>query len=121
MKKKILIVEDEVILGEMYKDKFEQAGLDVVLVESAEKALEITPKVKPDLILLDILLPKENGIYFLNEIKNRPEFSNIPIIAFSNYDDLDTKKEAYKLGVKEYLIKTAYTPQEIIEKVKEYL
>ena len=119
--KKILIVEDEIILGEMYKDKFEQAGLDVVLVESAEKALEITPKVKPDLILLDILLPKENGIYFLNEIKNRPEFSNIPIIAFSNYDDVDTKKEAYKLGVKEYLIKTAYTPQEIIEKVKNYL
>jgi DNA-binding response OmpR family regulator len=119
--KKILIVEDEKMLGEMYQDKFKQAGFNAILVNSTEEALMVVPKEKPDLILLDILLPRENGISFLTRLKEKVELASIPIIAFSNYDDPETKKEAYKLGVKEYLIKTAYTPQEIVEKVKNYL
>ena len=119
--KKILIVEDEKILGEMYRDKFIQAGLDVVWAGSAEEGLEYLSKDKPDLILLDILLPRDNGINFLNKLRKEKKFDHIPIIAFSNYDDPATKKEALLLGVKEYLIKTDYTPQGIIEKVKKYL
>lgn len=119
--KKILIVEDEKILGEMYRDKFIQAGLDVVWTGSAEEGLEYLSKDKPDLILLDILLPRDNGINFLNKLRKEKKFDHIPIIAFSNYDDPATKKEALLLGVKEYLIKTDYTPQGIIEKVKKYL
>lgn len=119
--KKILIVEDEKILGEMYRDKFSQAGFEVVWAGSAEEGLRYLSKEKPDLILLDILLPRENGVAFLTKIKEKKNLSSIPVLAFSNYDDPTTKKEALRLGAKEYLIKTDYTPQGIIEKVKSYL
>jgi DNA-binding NarL/FixJ family response regulator len=71
--------------------------------------------------LLDILLPKENGITFLKKIKEIRGVSEIPIVAFSNYDEPKTKKEAFALGVKAYLIKTQYTPKEILEEIKKFL
>ena len=119
--KKILLVEDEKILGEMYKAKFIQAGFEVIWVFESKEALDSAKKEKPDLIVLDILLPKENGITFLNWLRKEPEISQMPVVAFSNYDDPETKKEAFELGVKDYLIKTNYTPQEIVDKVKSYL
>jgi DNA-binding response OmpR family regulator len=124
MVKKILIIEDEKILAEMYRDKFTQVGFKVILAYSAEEALKILgkeKKEKPDLILLDILLPRENGITFLKKIKKDSKISSIPVIAFSNYDDPDTKNQAFQLGVKDYLIKTSYTPNEIVAKVKQLL
>ena len=119
--KKILIVEDEAILAEMYQDKFTQAGYEVSLAFNSEEGLALAKKERPDLILLDILLPKENGIQFLNWLRKDPEISSMPVVAFSNYDDPETKKEAFQLGVKDYLIKTNYTPQQIVEKIKSYL
>ena len=82
---------------------------------------KILKEEKPDLIILDILLPRENGVYFLTKSKKHPEITKIPVVVFSNYDDPKTKKECFELGAKEYLIKTDYTPQQIIEKIKEYL
>lgn len=87
----------------------------------SREGLEIAKKERPDLIILDILLPRENGIVFLNWLRKDAKISSIPVVAFSNYDDPATKREAAKLGVKEYLLKTNYTPQEIVEKIKEYL
>lgn len=118
---KILLVEDEKILAEMYKDKFEADGIKTLLAFSAKEALEALEKERPDLILLDILLPRENGISFLKTLRQTKKDLNIPIIAFSNYDDPATKEEAFALGAKEYLIKTEYTPQQIVEKIKRYL
>lgn len=118
---KILIIEDEKILAEMYKDKFSRAGFEVFLAFDSKEGLEITKKEKPDLILLDILLPQEDGIVFLNWLKNEPEIASIPVVAFSNYDEPKTKKEAFELGVKEYLIKSNYTPEEVVQKIKNYL
>jgi len=119
--KKILIIEDEKVLAEMYRDKFTRAGFEVILAFDSEEGIILAKKEKPDLIVLDILLPKENGITFLTWLRKEPEISSIPVVAFSNYDDPETKRQAVKLGVKDYLIKTNYTPQEIINKVKNYL
>lgn len=121
MNQKILIIEDEKALGEMYRDKFIQSGFKVDWSQTAEEGIEKVKKFKPDLILLDILLPRANGIGFMGWLKKDPDFSTIPVIAFSNFDEPETKKEALKLGVKDYLIKTSYTPQEIIDKIKKYL
>lgn len=121
MAKKILIVEDEKILSEMYTEKFRQAGFSVIFAPEAEEGLEIAKKEKPDLIILDILLPKGDGISFLQKIKEEPGLSMTPVVVFSNFDDPATKKAAFRLGVKDYLIKTNYTPREIIEKVKAIL
>lgn len=120
MPKKILIVEDEKILGEMYRDKFIQAGFEVLWVSSAEEGIKAVPEMVPDLILLDMLLPRANGIGFMGWLKKEKDFSLIQVVAFSNYDDPKTKKEAEELGIKEYLIKTNYTPQQIVDKIKTY-
>ena len=121
MPKKILLVEDEKILVHMYRKKLSQAGFKVISVFESKKALVLTKKEKPDLVLLDILLPKENGIFFLEQLRKDPKIASVLVVAFSNYDDPETKKQAFKLGVKDYLIKTDYTPKEIVEKIKTYL
>lgn len=120
--KKILIIEDEKILAEMYKDKLIQAEFEVLSAVESREGLKIAKEEKPDLILLDILLPRENGITFLTWLRREEDekISSIPVIVFSNFDDPATKKEAIGLGVIDYLIKTSYTPQQIIEKVRDY-
>ena len=118
--KKILIIEDEKILVEMYKSKLEANNFEVISAFSSEEGMEILRKEKPDLIILDILLPKENGITFLEKIEKIKVISDILIIVFSNYDDPETRKKALKLGAEDYLIKTQFTPREFLEKVKEY-
>ena len=105
----------------MYVDKFREAGFHVISSGEAEMGFAVAKQEKPDLVILDILLPKGNGISFLKALRNDPETADIPVVAFSNYDDPPTKKEAFDLGVKDYLIKTAYTPQGIIDKIKTFL
>jgi len=117
---KILIIEDEKLLSDMYEDKFSQSGFLTVMANSAEQGFELLKKEKPDLVLLDILLPQENGIQLLKRIKDIPELSKVPVIIFSNYDDPETKKKAFNLGAKDYLIKTNFTPTEIVGKIQNF-
>jgi two-component system, OmpR family, alkaline phosphatase synthesis response regulator PhoP len=119
--KKILIIEDEPMLADMYVEKFEQAGFKVVTTREAELGLEVAKKEKPDLIILDMLLIKANGISFLEQLRKDPQVSQMPVVGFSNLDDPVIKKRAFALGVEDYLIKTNYTPQEIINRVKKIL
>jgi len=119
--KTILIVEDEELLSEMYEEVFEREGFYVKVAISGEEALQVARETKPDFVLLDILLPEKSGIYFLEQRKNEPALANIPVMAFSNLDDPNIKKDALRLGVQDYLIKTDYTPQEVIKKVQKYL
>lgn len=120
---KILIVEDEQNLAQMYQELFEQEGYQVSSAGDVEEALETTKEVKPDLILLDILLPGETGVSFLSQLRqsDNQEITDTTVIAFSNYNDPQTKKEASEWGIKEYLIKTDYTPAEILDKVEQYI
>ncbi|MFC1789794.1 response regulator [Patescibacteria group bacterium] len=118
---KILLIEDEKMLADMYKEKFVEAGYKIVFSPNAEEGIEIAKKEKPDLIILDILLQKANGISFLEKLRNDLDIASIAVVAFSNLDDPETRKRAMNLGVKDYLIKTNYTPQEIIDEIKKYL
>ena len=118
---KILIIEDEKMLAEMYQDKFESSGYKTDLVFSSEEAFDYLKEKKPDLILLDILLPQANGVSFMKKIKELKTAENIPIVVFSNYDDPKAKKEAFLLGAKDYLIKTKYTPSALLEEIKKYI
>lgn len=116
-KVKILIVEDEKILIKMYQEKFEQAGFAVVSAFDSESGLDLAKNEKPDIVILDILLPQNNGLFFLEQAKKEKGLASTPIIAFSNYDDPKTIQRAKELGAKDYLIKTNYTPDEIVAKV----
>lgn len=121
MPKKILIVEDEEVLRKMYTARFEQDGIAVITANNAEEAFPLIKKEMPDLVLLDIILPKKGGIDLLKEIREDPKTSKLQVLAFSNYDDPVTEEKAEKLGVLAYLQKTDYTPTEIVKKVKTYL
>lgn len=118
---KILIIEDEKILGEMYLSKLQQSRFDVVLAESAEKGIEALEQSIPDLIILDILLPGKNGLEFLRKMREKERYRQIPVIVLSNYDDPKAKKEALAMDVKKYLIKSNHTPQEIVDEISAYL
>ncbi len=121
MSKKILLIEDEKVLSEMYVDKLTEVGFKVISTIEAKEGLELTKKERPDLIILDLLLPQENGIVFLTWLKKESEISSIPVVIFSNFDEPETRKKAFKLGAKAYLIKTNYTPREMVEIIRDYL
>lgn len=118
-KKKILLIEDEPLLIELYTCKLKELGIEVLATKSAEEAEEILKKEKIDLIILDILLPKTDGLSFLAKIRERGDESKVVIL--SNLDDPRLKERAKNFQVKEYLIKANLTPKEIIEKIKKYL
>lgn len=119
--KRILVIEDEKLLAEMYEDMLKNAGFQVFLAFDSIEGFICAREVKPDLILLDILLPRESGIFFLAQLRREVDIASTPVVVFSNYDDQEAKRQAMKLGAKEYLIKSNYTPKEIVEKIKQYV
>lgn len=121
---KIMLVEDDMILAEMYQAKFELEGHDIHVANNGEDCLVMLDTWKPELILLDILMPKLNGFHVLKEIKKRPNLRQIPIILLTNLGEaeVDMNKElASALGVNDYLIKSHHTPDEVVEKVVKIL
>lgn len=119
--KKILIIEDEKILFEMYKFKFSKAGYKVFNSIDVEGGLALAQKEKPSLVILDMLLPRESGLNFLEKRKNIDSIAKIPVIVLSNFDDSETKTKALELGAKDYLIKSNFNPTEILDQLKNYI
>lgn len=121
---KILLVEDDAILVEMYQAKFELEGHDIHVATNGEEALSILNDFTPELILLDILMPKLNGFHVLKEIKKQPNLRQIPIILLTNLgeSEVDMNRElASALGVNDYLIKSHHTPDEVVAKAVKAL
>jgi len=119
--KKILLIEDEPVLVDLFKDKFSKEGFDIITAFDSESGLQVARIEKPDLIILDILLPTRNGIDLLKKLRVEKEISKTPVLVYSCLDAPDIKNDALKLGVIEYLLKTKYTPDQLVEKIKEYL
>lgn len=115
--KKILIVEDDKFLRDLVVFKLEQEGFGVIEVATADEALEKVKQEKPDLILLDIILPGKDGFIFLQEMKQDASIASIPVIALSNLGQDSEIKKGLELGAKDYLVKASLTPSEIIEKI----
>ena len=121
---KILLVEDDTILVEMYQAKFELEGHQVHVATNGEECLAILKEYQPELILLDILMPKLNGFHVLKEIKKQPDLRQIPVILLTNLGqaEVDMNQELAKaLGVNDYLIKSHHTPDEVVHKVVKVL
>ena len=121
---KIMLVEDDAILVEMYQAKFEMEGHEIVVATNGQEALNLLEGYTPDILLLDILMPKMNGFHVLKEIKKQPTLRSIPVILLTNLGEaqVDMNQElARALGVHDYLIKSHHTPDEVVEKVMKAL
>lgn len=119
--KKLLIIEDEPMLIEMYLAKLNKQELNIFSANSAEQGLAMAKKEKPGLVLLDILLPMGSGIDFLEKIRKDEDIKDTKVLVFSNYDEPNTKKKAMQLGAVDYLIKTNYTPNQITAIIQNIL
>lgn len=119
--KKILVVEDDVVLRDVLKEKLAQKGYAVFTAEDGEQALRQIADEKPDLILLDILMPRKSGMEVMEELNEDEELKQIPIIVISNSGQPVEVQRAKKLGAKEFLIKAVFDPNEVLEKVEKVL
>ena len=116
------MIEDDQDLAELY-DEVLSAKFEIEIAHDGKQGLELAKK-KPDLILLDILLPGMNGFDLLKAFKKDPETKSIPVIVLTNLGSKhvdDDKKLAMLLGAEDYLVKTYHQPQEILEKISAYL
>ncbi|MDP2736621.1 MAG: response regulator [bacterium] len=118
---KILLVEDDSFLLGMYATKFEMEGFKVVMAEDGEKAIRLALKEAPDIILLDIILPKMNGFEVLRQLKASPGTANIPVILLTNLSQKDEIEQGLKMGAEDYLIKAHFMPSEVVDKIKKVL
>ena len=118
---KILIIEDDPFLSEMYAAKFNQAGFEVGVAIDGKDGLKKVEEDKPDLILLDIVLPKADGFEVLEKIKNNKELEKIPVILLTNLGQKEDVDKGLKMGADEYIIKAHFTPSAVVAKVKEIL
>lgn len=119
--KKVLIVEDDSYLSSLMLGHLKDKGFDVHLAINAEKGLETAREILPDIILLDIILPKMDGYEFLKTIKAEEKLSSIPIIILSNLGQKDEIDRGFKLGATDFLVKSNFDLDEIAEKVKKVL
>src|SRR3989338_7437494 len=117
----ILLVEDDVFLADIYQKKFDMEGYKVTLADNGEKAVVDAKKKKPDIILLDILLPKLDGFAVLEKLKADPATKEIPVILLTNLGQKDDVEKGLDAGAVDYLIKAHFKPSEIVDKVKKVL
>lgn len=118
---KILLAEDDLQLIDMYRRKFEMEGFEVQFAEDGEQAINILEKWKPDVALLDIMMPKVNGLDVLKHIKEKQGYEDVITVMLTNLGNESTAEEIYKLGATEYIVKADMTPLEVSDKVKELI
>ena len=121
MSKKILIIEDEEIMYGLLERKLNGEGYDARVAKDGVEGMEMLKQEKPDLILLDIVMPRMGGFEVMAELKKDEELSKIPVVIISNSGQPVELDKAKELGVKDWLIKTEFDPQEVIEKVKKQI
>lgn len=118
---KILLVEDDSELAEAYKVRFEAEGFEVHWTENGEDALAQTVSFKPDLILLDIMMPRISGFDVLDILRNTPETKNVKVIVISALSQPSDVAKATQLGADEYLVKAQTTVAQVVERIKAHL
>ncbi|OGH84042.1 MAG: hypothetical protein A2261_01180 [Candidatus Magasanikbacteria bacterium RIFOXYA2_FULL_44_8] len=117
----VLIVEDDVFLSQIYQKKFEMEGYKVSTADNGEKGLADAKKKKPNIVLLDILLPKMDGFVVLNKLKADPETKDIPVILLTNLGQKEDVDKGLEQGAVDYLIKAHFKPSEVVDKVRKVL
>ena len=120
-KKVVLIVDDDQFLLEMYALKFKEEGFTVEVAETGQDALEKAKTVKPDIILLDVVLPEMDGFVVLQKLRANKETALPLVVMLTNLSQKDDTERGLRLGVDDYVVKAHFTPSEVVEKVRKLL
>ncbi len=116
-----MIVDDDPRILGSFRGALESVGYEVVIVDSGEKVISIMKREAPDLVLLDIMIPKINGLDVLNAIKSEPKLTETKIIILSALSDKETQSRANKLGAVDYYVKSNVTIEKIIDNINRHL
>jgi DNA-binding response OmpR family regulator len=119
-KVRVLLVEDDPRVRQLYELVLTMEEYDVVVAVNGEEGLAKAEEESPDLIFLDLRIPKISGLDLLSMLRNNPKTKDIPVVILSNYDDEATISKGLELGAREYIIKSRITPKDLPTKVEEY-
>jgi DNA-binding response OmpR family regulator len=119
--KKVLIVEDDQLIFSILSRELADAGFEVSNAFDGEQAVDVTREQKPDLVLLDILLPRKNGFEVLQSLKADSELSSIPVVILSNLGQPEDIQKGRELGAIDYMVKVEFEPKQIVSKVRTLL
>ena len=117
----VLLIEDDPLLTKMYKAKFTTEGFNVLVAQDGEEGLKMALESNPDLILLDIMMPKLSGLDLLSKLREDPKGKDVPVIILTNLTQQKEAQKALDLGAKEFMVKANLTPSQVVEKIKKYL
>jgi DNA-binding response OmpR family regulator len=120
-KTKVLIIEDDSYISDMYKIKFESENFETVVANNGIEGIKFLEKDVPDIILLDVVMPKVDGFSVLKKIKKNPKLDKIPVVLLTNLSQKENVERGFELGASSYIIKAHFTPSEVVEKIKEVL
>ena len=120
-KKKILLVEDDEALAAVYKSRLELEGFETMEVNNGEKALAAAIEFRPDLVLLDVMMPKISGFDVLDILRNTPDTANIRVIMLTALSQDKDRQRAESLGVDDYLVKSQVVIGDVVSRVKHHL
>lgn len=119
--RKVLLVEDDDSLASVYQTRLQAEGFDIKRVPNGEDALAAATAYKPDLVLLDVMMPKVSGFDVLDILRNTPETTNVKVIMLTALSQDTDKERADKLGVDEYLVKSQVVIADVVERIKKHL
>lgn len=119
--RKILLIEDDPFLLDMYFTKFKDVGFDIDVAQDGEMGVLKAKELMPDLVLLDVVLPKKDGFEVLKILKSDSQTAKIPVVLLTNLGLENDVKRGLELGAQSYIIKAHFTPTEVVAKVKEIL
>ncbi|MBI3889326.1 response regulator transcription factor, partial [Candidatus Saccharibacteria bacterium] len=118
---KIAIIEDDSVINQMYRMKFEADGFDVQVADNGKAGIELVQKYLPDIILLDLQMPEMNGDKALAHIRDQDWGKNIPVIILTNLGAEESPKELKDLNIHSYIVKAELTPSQVVARVKDAL
>ncbi|PIS21608.1 response regulator [candidate division WWE3 bacterium CG_4_10_14_0_2_um_filter_42_7] len=121
MTKKILIVEDDDSLFAMYEPEFKLRGLALLRASNVEEGLKIARSEKPNVVLMDIVLPDKTGIQALGEMKADPELNKLPVIMLTNFGNEENISKAIDMGAEDFILKYKVVPSEVVDKIEQLL
>jgi two-component system alkaline phosphatase synthesis response regulator PhoP len=120
-KKKIAIIEDDASIVEMYKTKLEHDGFEVQVANDGLVGLELIKSFRPDLVLLDILMPNMSGIEMIEKLRAFPEGKDVKVIVMTNLEDEETTSRMYRTGPVQYIVKASMTPTQVVDEIRRAL